>query len=190
MIRIGFGFQAGVGKDTAADFLAFKYGGTKIAFADPLKEIRDFAQEIVAAPVVKDRALLQYLGDWARSHDPDVFVNVAGRAIPENSHTFVSDVRFQAEFDYLKRQGFLMVRVKRRGATASSSSEGVRNHESEHGLHEASWDYTVKNNGSREEFFDQLCSLVKHHFPHATVVKAYGRCVCCSAKNAHSEDSE
>ena len=190
MIRIGFGFQARVGKDTATDFLVFKYGGTKVAFADPLKEIRDFAQQILGAPTVKDRALLQFLGDWARSHDPDVFVNTAAREIPKDSNAYVSDVRFKSEFDYLKSQGFLLVRIKRRGATASSTSESECAHESEHGLHGAPWDYTIKNYGSRDEFFDQLCNLVKHHFPHAAIIKTYGRCVCCSTKNDEQEEEE
>ena len=154
MIRIAFGFQAEVGKDTAADFLVFKYGGMKLAFADPLKEIRDFAQENIGSSAVKDRALLQFLGDWAKIKDPDIFVNTLARSLPGDQNTYISDVRFKNEFDYLKSQGFLLVRIKRRGASASSSCESVCSHESEHNLHDASWDYTLKNYGSRENLFD------------------------------------
>lgn len=183
MIRIAFGFQARVGKDTAADFLVLKYGGEKFAFAAPLKEIRDFAQETVGVSAQKDRALLQFLGDWARSRDPDVFVNALARSLPRDRNVFISDVRFKSEFAFLKSEGFLLVLIKRRGAVASTSSKAECTHASEHGLHDAPWDHTIQNFGTREEFFDQLCELVTSHFPFARVVKSY----CCSIRDGEGE---
>jgi len=183
MIRIAFGFQARCGKDTAADFLVFKYGGEKFAFADPLKEIRDFAQETLGIPNVKDRAFLQFLGDWAKKHDPNIFVTTLTRSLPGDKNVYVSDVRFKQEFDFLRSQGFLLIRIKRKGVSASTNDENINAHESEHSLHTAPWDYVLKNNGTREELFQKLCDIVHRHFTEATVVKSYGRCVCCSSRS-------
>lgn len=190
MIRIAFGFQARVGKDTAADFLAFKYGGTKLAFADPLKEIRDFAQETVGCPTTEDHTLLQYLGGWAKGHNPDILVNALARSIPQGQNAYVSDVRFKGEFEFLKSQGFLLVRVKRKGAATLTANESAHTHESEHGLHDAPWDCTLKNYGNREDLYDQLCRLVKRYFPHASVVETFGRCVCCLNNQDEDRGSE
>jgi hypothetical protein len=51
---IGFLGKAGVGKDTAADYLCLNYGFTRVAFADPLKrfcmEVFDWTEEQLWGP--------------------------------------------------------------------------------------------------------------------------------------------
>lgn len=144
MVKIAFGFQAQVGKDTAIDYLINEWGGTRLAFAWPLKDIRDFAQRRVGFSAMKDRKLLQCLGDWVRKDDPLKLLSLLITSIPESGHVFVSDVRYPNEFDALKKAGFSMVKITRQNARASNDSS-VCAHSSEQSLCDAQWDFVLHN---------------------------------------------
>jgi len=158
MARIAFGSQAGVGKDTSVDYLIRTYGGNKLAFASPLHATLVFVQKNLRLPVQKDREFLQWLGDWAKSKNPDVFVEMLLRNVSEEKdNVLVTDVRYPAEFRALKKEGFVLVKIERKNRLGSSSEDkGVRLHSSETSLQDAPWDYIVQNNGSVEELYSQL----------------------------------
>ena len=94
-------------------------------------------------PLGKHRTLLQFWGlEYRRAEDPDYWVdclsaNIAG----ENpKHALISDVRFPNEFNWVKSQGGVTVKVIRPSNTFERSQ-----HESECALDTFEFDYTLIN---------------------------------------------
>jgi len=173
------------GKDTAANYIEarlkqFGMDVTRLAFADTIKRIAEYAQREAGLPVVKDRELLHYLGtSWGRKHDPDVWVKALERKIVdliENADTdaiLVTDLRFQNELDMLNRRGFTVIRTLAsepirlaRGAEADALY-----HISETALdqHDAAgnWTCPIWNEGTLEEFQSQLDRVLAEAMLHA-----------------------
>jgi len=110
-IRIGLSGKAGSGKDTVAEYLIQNYDFVNLAFADKLKQV---AYDLFGLNAqVRDRALLQALGNRMRQIDPAVWVHYVIKQLPLGLNVVVSDVRFLNEFEALKGLGFYMVRVER-----------------------------------------------------------------------------
>jgi hypothetical protein len=71
-----------------------------------------------------------------------------------------SDLRFQNEFDAMRRAGAIMVRIYREAATAV---DGVKNHASEEeqkSISDDDFDVVLYNNGSFEELYQQIDRLL------------------------------
>lgn len=156
-IRIAFGCQKRVGKDTAAEFFESQLGATRLSFAEPLYDILEFACERLGFDYKKDRKFLQWVGtEWARDKDPDVFVNLLIATVQKcypTQDVIVSDVRMKNEFRKLKENGFTMVRIIR-------DKDEVDEHASENDLlYCDEWDYIINNNGSLEEFYKSLTAM-------------------------------
>jgi hypothetical protein len=163
---IAFGYQARVGKDTAAEYLTKKNGGVTLSFAKAIYDIMAFAQETCGFPQEKDRHFLQYIGtQWARAKDADVWLNVVIRKIKSllaedpNRPIYITDVRFPNEFDALEALGFTMVNM-RRDVGRADFGNGSTLHESETALipytEKGKWHTTIRNDGTLEELYCQL----------------------------------
>lgn len=157
-MKLAFGHTARVGKDSAADYLIDTFGGEKLAFARPLKDIRDFAQQRVGFSTKKDRKLLQMLGDWVRVDDPAKLVSVLIDSVPVCGNVFVTDVRYENEFTALLKAGFIMICITRKDAKASSDSS-VFSHSSENSLSFAPWHHVLSNESSLSDFHCVLHDL-------------------------------
>lgn len=169
-LRIAFGCEARVGKDTSAAYLANKlnemqkqtsmrYETSVLSFAEPLYNILHHAQRVCGFEIGKDRKFLQWVGtDWARSIKSDVWVNLLVERIGRLSRRdiIVTDVRFIDEFEALKKLGFVMVRLIR-----TEKSEQVARHASETSAANADlpWDHIIDNNGTLEELYAKLDQL-------------------------------
>ena len=106
MYLLAFGCEARVGKDTACDYVIKKLTEdgiitSRLSFAGALYDILHYAQKTCGFKQSKDRKFLQWIGtEWARSQDPDVWVNIVKREIektPTGVHVIVTDVRFPNE---------------------------------------------------------------------------------------------
>jgi hypothetical protein len=156
-MRIAFGYKAGAGKTTAAEYLLKKYTGENLSFASSVYKIAEKAQNIACFPVKKDRALLQMIGTWGRTNDPDVWVNnVKDRIMESYGNIFISDVRFDNEFDMLKEMGFLLIKIERHGDSGTHISDISLDSRKE-----TDWDHIIKNDGTLEEFQYILDNIVK-----------------------------
>jgi hypothetical protein len=185
MYNIAFLGKARSGKDTAGQWLVRERAYTRVAFADPLKEmalridpliptalngafrvhvrlsdlVADAGWEYSKATYPEVRRTLQRIGQTIREDDPDYWVNVARRKISAaeqwNMPVVVTDVRYPNEAEMLRSRGFRMVRIVRPGASAG---EGAA-HESENLLNDYTVDATVYNEGS-VELLHFLISLV------------------------------
>lgn len=143
MFNIGIIGKARSGKDTAADYLVRANGYTRLAFADPLKEmalsidpliptanalhgriyvrlsdlIRDVGWEYAKDTYPEVRRLLQHMGQTVRQYDDEFWITAMRRKLSKaeanNIPVVVTDVRYPNEADMLRARGFKLVRIVR-----------------------------------------------------------------------------
>jgi hypothetical protein len=162
-LKIAFGCQSRVGKSTATSFLISKYGGVEKSFASSLYELMYYTQQKCGFEQKKDREFLQMIGTWARDKDPDTWVNIIDIENKEEN-IFVSDVRFNNEFDFLKKNEFIMIRIIG-SLNMETFGTGDINHLSEKELIYKpleEWDYVIKNNKSLDIFYQELDKIIYH----------------------------
>jgi hypothetical protein len=161
---IGLMGYAQSGKDSVAKVLVERYGYTRLAFAD---NIRNMLFDI--NPLVKDnlrikeviveygweqskslfpevRDLLQRLGVSARTHlDNLIWIAAVMGQIQDGKNYVITDVRFENEATVIKSLGGDLWRIKRPGVNA------VNNHVSESELDGYKVDKILSNGGTLEE---------------------------------------
>jgi hypothetical protein len=161
--------RARSGKDTVAARLVEAHGYTRVAFADPLKDVAYELNPIISGagfygsvPIrlqsvidrrgwewAKDhysevRRLLQHLGQSVRDRSSGFWIQQALITISEASGpVVVTDCRYPNEAAVLKRMGFRMVRVIRPHHT-----DGTPEHESETALDGYPADVELTNGGT------------------------------------------
>ncbi|MFI8830557.1 hypothetical protein ACIGPN_05965 [Streptomyces afghaniensis] len=140
MRNIGIIGKKRSGKDTAADHLVRIRAYTKLAFADPLKEMALKVDPLIPCPqtgqhyrltylvehagweFAKDnypevRRILQHLGQAQREQDEAYWVNAMrpklNSAEAWNMPVVVTDVRYRNEALMLRARGFRLVRIVR-----------------------------------------------------------------------------
>lgn len=149
--NIALSGKARSGKDTVAAYLADTYGYTRLALADPLKEMAlsvdpliptGYGVHVRLTKLIADagwdyakdhypevRRTLQQMGQTVRALDSDFWIRVLlGKAADVSGPIVVTDVRYPNELASLQRAGFAPVRITRPGL------EPVRDHESETAL--------------------------------------------------------
>lgn len=168
---IGLSGYARSGKDEIAKVLVEELGFTRVAFADPIRnmllEVNPYLEKNVrlvdvvaeygwdvAKAMPEVRRLLQATGVSARTHiSPTVWIDAALRN-KNVKDIVVTDVRFRNEATVLRSMRDSKIwRVDRPGI------EAVNNHVSEHDLDDWTFDEVIFNNGT----LDDLRSLVKSH---------------------------
>lgn len=176
-VRILLVGRAGAGKDTVAECLVSRYGFTRYAFADRLKEIaRDLFPEAFSGP--KPRALLQKLGEAVRAVDREAWVRyVLRRVEAENpARAVITDCRYVNELELCSAAGFKAVlvacpeevrqaRLAARGDRPLSSEEAAHPSECEAGdlvEREPGRLYAVLvNGGPRDRLYGQVDELMR-----------------------------
>jgi hypothetical protein len=180
------------GKDTAAQYLTLFYDFHPFAFADPLKRyLHEIFPHVPREP--KPRRLLQLFGQKMREIDPDVWINLTMRQIDDylrlhpcecggsalKPRVVVTDCRQQNEYDRLRAEGFVFVRINaddelriRRALEAGDkfTAEDLA-HETELLADQFEVDYEVNNNGTTSELYEQIDAIMNE-----LGVTANGRC--------------
>jgi hypothetical protein len=168
------------GKSTAADYLTLFYDFQPFAFADPLKRyLHEIFPHVPREP--KPRAMYQAFGQKLRELDPDVWVNLTMHKIDEylrqhacdcsplKPRVVVTDCRQQNEYDRLRAEGFVFVRINAddelriRRATEAGDNFTLDDlsHETELLVDMFPVDYEVLNNGSTAELYAQLDVIMR-----------------------------
>lgn len=162
--------KAGSGKSTAFEALRANSGGVPVAlakFAAPLYALQEAAYRIIE-PVytrpedfVKDRKFLQFVGtDWGRGIKDTIWVDLWKARVtmlttrdPELV-VITDDCRFDNEVEVVHGLGGVVVEIicNRDGFEVG----GIPNHASEGGINDELVDYTISNNGTIEEFQEEL----------------------------------
>lgn len=165
-VRIAFVAKAGAGKTTLAMLLVKHHGFTKLSFANVLKE---FATNVLSRPLDKkrDRQFLQMMGEGARQSDVDVWIrwlHIQLQAYERASVTdfVVDDVRYVNEAEWLRKQGFIIVRLV--GRSYKMKAE-LAEHPSETKMAEIEADFEVDASGTVEEMWK---NFVKKCFKHSS----------------------
>lgn len=177
---IGFAGRKGSGKDLAAKLMIEEFGGSRVAFADELKEccgrIWNLTHEQLHGglkEVVDDRwgltprEIMQRFGtEVARSIHPDTWIkNVIEVQIPSKvaffgdraTRFYISDVRFPNECAAIQAAGGHVIRIER----PASSTLAYSDHPSETEIDDLPVDAMVLNNGSIRELRASLGDLIE-----------------------------
>lgn len=176
---IGLTGYAGAGKDAAAQFLIEDHGFTRIAFADPMREIlyalnpivgyRATSGKIVDVKELVDkfgwdqakrdypeiRALLQRLGTEGGREilGENIWVDTAMRKASHFSRVVFTDCRFENEAKAIREAGGTVLRVTRPGVGP------VNGHVSDKGLPNSLIDGEILNNGTLEDLRRKVAAL-------------------------------
>lgn len=165
-MKVAIHGKAGVGKDTMVNYMISKYGGTKLAFSDPIYEIMYYAQEVCGFDKEKDRKFLQQIGtEWARNKDPNVWVNIAlERSKKIKTNVYITDIRFPNEYEAVRNdEDWLIVKIKRDEELIENNriGNGNSNHISEKGLEDSLFNIIIYNNSTLDNFYKQIDNLFK-----------------------------
>lgn len=164
---IGLTGYAQSGKDTIANILIEKYGYTRVAFADKIREYLYESNPMVGAVAgehvyLKDKVDREGWDEAKKSPDVRRILQtsgVAARKVFGDNHWIIevlknldlsknyviTDVRFINEAELIKALGAQLWRIKRQGVDA------VNGHISEHELDDYKVDQIFTNNGTLED---------------------------------------
>jgi len=164
------------GKDVLANYIAHKYGYTKLAFADPLKnivkvifgfnDIQVGIDEINCDGTEKDtiderwgvspRQALQFFGTEIFQNNiqqlipninKDFFANTLIKKIKENHTYVISDIRFLHEYEKLKTLDLTIIRIIR-----PNDFSYTDNHVSEQEFKKIPFDIEIVNDSTIEKY--------------------------------------
>jgi len=155
-----------------------------MAFADPIKEmvmlmfpsaereclfgasslrekIRPNACDQEGQPLSYRQALID-LGTLGRKYNPNIWVNAFHNrwccAHTDCELLICSDLRFMEEFEYLKTNGFLIVKLVRdTGFHSTNASETTQD-----AIRPEQFDYIIENNGSLQDLTEQAQKIAAH----------------------------
>ena len=99
------------------------------------------------------RSLLQGMGDYLRSKNPNIFIDSV--LVGDTSNLIISDCRFPNEAKAIKERGGLIIRVEREGLQSSDT------HSSETAMREIVPDIIVENNKGLGDLRGALGTLVE-----------------------------
>jgi hypothetical protein len=179
--NIGLIGKARSGKDTAAAYFVTQHNYTRLAFADPLKEmaisidpyipthygvtvrlsalIADVGWEYAKDKFPEVRRILQHTGQTVREYEDDFWVSAMDRklsgAAAWNIPVVVTDVRYPNEAEALRARGFRLVRIVRPERLAGSAAT----HSSETALDAFKADHTVYNTATIGDLHRRLADI-------------------------------
>lgn len=168
---IGFTGRMGTGKSTAIEVIKGLHKSTAlIKFAGPLYRIQEAVYAEIS-PVykrpegfVKDRKLLQWIGtDWARETiSKTIWVDLFKAEVkrlqtcPYPPIVLCDDVRFDNEAEAIHEFGGKVVQLV--GPTRGAEV-GIKAHSSEVGINPSLVDFTITNEGDKDEFRQKIVKL-------------------------------
>lgn len=170
------------GKDTVADYLVGKYGYTRFAFGDGLKDVCRALYPDQFADGNKPRALLQGFGEDVRKYDSDVwvrkcFARIEGARIDcdndNGNYTYpfrsvISDLRLPSEIERCRTEGYVIIRVKAPSAlrihraieSADKFAMSDLTHDTESHVDSFAVDYELENGGTLAELYTQVDAIM------------------------------
>lgn len=161
------------GKNTLADMISNKYGHEQFQLGDGIKDviINYFPEAILEG---KPRKHYQTIGQAFRELNPNIWIETLDRKLQfhykvyPNYPVIIPDVRQQNEVEYLKKQGFTIIRLdadkeirlERIAMSGDVFSEEQLEHETEKATDTAYYDYLVTNNDSFEALQEQVDFII------------------------------
>lgn len=171
-LLIGIAGQAGSGKNTIGDYLVQHHGFLQMAFADPIKECvnnlfgwdedqanGELKEEVDPYWGFSPRKAYQLFGtEFGRALSENIWINILQRKRDalRPLRTVVTDVRFQNEANYIRRNGVLLHVFR-------DNTKAVNNHVSETPINVTPWDSVISNNGTIDELYQSIETVLKFH---------------------------
>ena len=108
-MKIGICGKICSGKTYISDFLVSNYNFKRYSFGEGVKEV---ARSIFDMRV-KDRKLLQEISGKMKEINSDIWINYLDRKMKEeeNMNIVIDDLRFENEYEYLKKNGFMLIKL-------------------------------------------------------------------------------
>ncbi len=154
--------KSGAGKSTVGEWISQHHGIRRISTGIICRQISQllFGNE--------DKASTQKIDDALTQIDPSIFLQAALRGVAPEEKICVDSLRFAADYRLARAQGFEIIRVTAsdetrarrlasRGQVFSLDIDGK--HRSETELDIAVADFTVDNDGTKEEIKAALLSI-------------------------------
>jgi len=175
---IGLSGYAQTGKDTIADYLIEKYGFTRIAFADPIREalynldpkirladaagvsirhaVDTMGWEAVKRLSPDARELLQRLGTEVgrEMFGENFWVDRAMGKARNHDKVVFTDVRYPNELEAILRASGAVWRVIKNDVKA------INRHQSETALDHYQFSYVILNNKTKKDLYESIDSLM------------------------------
>lgn len=174
-MKVCFISPAGGGKDIASEHLSRLYGCNRYAFADKVKEVAEVYFPHLYNANNKPRWLLQMIGTMFREIDPEIWIKLLFQEIDNNKEDakrygyadesiVITDCRLPNEYEALKERGFIFIRInvdeeirkQRMIERGDLFKDEDMTHHTESFYDTFDCDYEVENNGTLEEFKEQL----------------------------------
>ena len=151
-LLIGLAGKARTGKDTVARYLAAHLTLISYAFADPLKQALAGMFHLTAAQLegAEKEQPLPWLGKAPRE-----LMQLLAEHNQAMQGVVIRDVRFNNEADWVRSKGGVILHITRADATA------VAMHPSESGVTHRPGDLSLANDGTFEQLYDELESLIR-----------------------------
>jgi dephospho-CoA kinase len=164
-MKIAFIGKMGTGKDTCVDYLLKFHGGSKLSFSEPLYDILYYAQKKCNFKIEKDRKFLQFIGtEWARNKDENVWIKLmVEKSKKMEGNLYCSDVRFINELNFLKKEGWICVKLNRKKVFNRVGS-GNKFHKSEIEIDKMDYklfDFIIDNDDSLEKLYTNLNYIIE-----------------------------
>jgi hypothetical protein len=171
---IGLSGYAQVGKDTVASYLVDRYGFTRVAFADPIRDaiyrlnpkitfadmpnvplatlVDKFGWDTVKVESEDVRQLLQRMGTEVgrEMFGDDVWVEQAMKKASEHKNVVFTDVRYPNEMNAIASKPGMVWRIHKDNVSA------VNRHASESALDDHEFQYVIFNNGTKEDLYESV----------------------------------
>lgn len=114
---------------------------------------------VIGEVELRVRDIMQRLGtEWGRQTiHKDVWIKMWESRQRRFPFVVVDDMRFPNEYEMVKKQGGVLIRIERDKAR----SENRERHESEGALNEFEFDHVIYNNGSVPELEEKIVSIIR-----------------------------
>lgn len=154
--------KSGAGKSTVAEQIAQDYGIRRISTGTICRKISMllFGNE--------EKASTQRIDDALTQIDPSIFLRAALRGAPQDESICVDSLRFSTDYSFARDQGFEIIRVtasdetrtRRLAARGQAFNLDVDGrHRSETELDTVEADFTIHNDGTKDEIEAALRSI-------------------------------
>lgn len=168
-VKIAFTAKARAGKSLLSGYANLLYDFHPFAFGDALKtHFHTLFPHIPRDP--KPRAHYQSFGQFCRTIEPSVWIDATMRSVDEylrrypSGRVLVEDVRQPNEFERLKAEGFVIIRInakeelrrQRMIDAGDTFSEADLTHETEQYVDTFAVDYEIQNDGSINDMTAQF----------------------------------
>lgn len=123
-----------------------------------MSEYNDFTysrEELISISEKNGNAVLN--NDWSEITTEEIKIRIPAYLLKNKSNWIITDMRFPNELNAVKQKNGITIRVNRDNGTRAINTNP---HESETALDNATFDYTIENDGTLDELIDKVKKIL------------------------------